>query len=710
MRATRFYLLAILFACSIDSSAQLQSDTVRYELQPIVVTATRISEPWLGVPMALNVIDVKQTSLGRGYGLDEILGSVPGVLAQSRYGNQDVRLTIRGFGARGAGARSNSGTTRGIRVLVDGFPETEPDGRTSLDLIDFEGADVVEVVRSNASSVWGNASGGVLNVRSNTAFDAPFMNAQASMGSFGFHREAIRAGADVGPGSLFFSMSNTNFDGWRQHSSSSQTLLNSGVLSPLGERSTLGVFLSATSNIFRIPGPLTRAVYETAPQASDSTFVSRDERRNNRLGRLGATFSHELSDAQEFTASVFVSPKVLQRSERNRFRDFTRYHIGGNATYRNHLAFADDARNTLLIGVDEAYQDGAILFYDLVNGARGTTIAADKREGANNFGAFVQDELSIGERVILLTGVRYDGITYYYDDYLAPNLNDARSFRRVTPKVGITYRLSPTHSLYANVGGGVEVPAGNEVDPAPTFGDDTVRAINPLLEPITSTTAELGTKHVLTIEGGWLSGTVTYDVALYWIDVRNDIIPYSGGAYYFTAGRTRRAGIEIGARVHLDNGFSADLGVTGSRNTYVDYTIDSVHYGSPGKYRDLSGNTMSGVPQLFFGINLSYSPTWFPPALVRLSVQGVGNYFADDANQYTVPSYTVINAAAGLNKLRIAGSPLAITALLTVNNVTDAKYAASAWINPDLVNGQPAYLEPGLPRNIVATVALGWVF
>ena len=47
---------------------------------------------------------------------------IPGVIAQSRYGTSDVRLIIRGFGARGAGDRSNSGTSRGIRVLLDGFP------------------------------------------------------------------------------------------------------------------------------------------------------------------------------------------------------------------------------------------------------------------------------------------------------------------------------------------------------------------------------------------------------------------------------------------------------------------------------------------------------------------------------------------------------------------------------------------------------------
>jgi iron complex outermembrane recepter protein len=53
---------------------------------------------------------------------------------------------IRGFGARGAGDRSNAGTSRGIRVIVDGVPETELDGGTSFDGIDLASAEHMEIV------------------------------------------------------------------------------------------------------------------------------------------------------------------------------------------------------------------------------------------------------------------------------------------------------------------------------------------------------------------------------------------------------------------------------------------------------------------------------------------------------------------------------------------------------------------------------------
>src|SRR5215211_871432 len=144
------------------------------QLAPMTVTATRTTTSVFAVPLAVTLIDRSKLENKRGYSLDEAVAAVPGVFAQSRYGTSDVRLNIRGFGARGAGDRSNAGTTRGIRVLIDGIPETEPDGRTSFDLVDLAAANGIEIVRSNSSALWGNAGGGVIAIRTVPSFDRQF--------------------------------------------------------------------------------------------------------------------------------------------------------------------------------------------------------------------------------------------------------------------------------------------------------------------------------------------------------------------------------------------------------------------------------------------------------------------------------------------------------------------------------------------------------
>ncbi|MGH7725581.1 MAG: TonB-dependent receptor plug domain-containing protein [Candidatus Eiseniibacteriota bacterium] len=166
-----------------------RADTLVVPLEQMNVTGSRIPETVLRTPAAVSLVERRDFTHSRLLGLDEALGGVPGVLAQSRAGAQDVRITIRGFGARGNGERSNAGTTRGVLILSDGVPLTEPDGRTSLDLADLGTASRIEISRSNASALYGNASGGVVHLRSNLDFPARFAEVAGRAGAFGFHRK-----------------------------------------------------------------------------------------------------------------------------------------------------------------------------------------------------------------------------------------------------------------------------------------------------------------------------------------------------------------------------------------------------------------------------------------------------------------------------------------------------------------------------------------
>lgn len=687
------------------SSQKKQADTTIYQLEEITVTATRQEETIIKIPLAVSIVPLKQMQDTKGYGLDEVLSAIPGVLAQSRTGNQDVRLTIRGYGARGAGDRSNSGTSRGVRILLDGIPETEPDGRTAFDHIDLSLASRVEVVRSNASSLYGNAAGGLLSISTIPKEGGSFVSAGIMGGSFGFRKVTAQAGGMLGNGIVYAGMSNSDFDGWRDHSRSHRFLFNAGLLSALDAATTLEVHATGASNFFNIAGPLTQAEFDAAPTQGNPTYVQRDEHRFNRTGRLGLTLTHAIDTNTSLSAMLFVNPKYLQRSERGTFRDFTRYHLGGNVMGSTTLHF-EGWSNTIMLGMDAAYQDGAILFYKLTaTNGRSDTLQANKREGANNFGVFVQDEVAIGSDIRVFLGARYDKATYYSQDYLALSFGlQDREFEHVTPKVGLTYLFSPRHSVYATVGGGVEIPAGNETDPAGTYGQDTVYLLNPLLEPITSTSYEIGTKQLIIMDNGPLE-SISYDVAAYYISIKNDIIPYRGGRFYFTAGETRRAGVELGTTVAFSGELSLQAALTYSNNTYVEYLVDSVHYKKPDAFANYADNKSAGIPDIYGSLAVRYEMPFLAPLYVEAGLQHVGEYFADDANTYTVPAYTTVKASIGLSKPVALVGGLSARASLSATNLTDEKYAASAFINPDVVNNKPIFLEPGLPRSILFSVS-----
>lgn len=711
MRSTaRWAALAV--ACGALAAAPLaaqrpdttRQDTARVILAPITVTATRASQSLMEIPLAITRVDSAALVGTKGHGLDEALALVPGVLAQSRYGGSDVRITIRGFGARGAGDRSNAGTTRGIRVLLDGVPETEPDGRTSLDDIDLAAVEAIEVVRSNASALWGNAAGGVISLSTLPDATRGTFSADAMAGGFGLTRFMTRAAAPLGTGTIGATVVRTGFDGWRAHSNGSRTLVNVAARTALGGGTRLGVFGVASVNEYRIPGPLTQAEVDADPSQANATYAARDERRFNRVGRLAVTLEQRLGEAGSVGGMVFVNPKFLQRSERGTFRDFTRYHVGGNVTARRTLRLGSRGV-TLLAGADEAYQDGAILFYSLTpQGTRGDTLRDDKREGANNAGIFLQSELELG-RARLAVGARYDAITYYNDDHITPGLNDRRTFARVTPKLGVTWQLGGAHALYANVGGGVEAPAGNETDPAGTFGQDTVTAINPLLDAIRSTTFEVGTRRVLAGAGG-LVRALAYDVALYQTDVTNEVVPYRGGRFYFTAGKVRRQGAELGVTAHLAGDLRLQSAVSFSRNRYLAYAVDSVHYGVSGAFADYGGNRVVGVPDAVYALSLDHALPLARGVSARITVQGSSRMYADDANNVAVPGHRVVNATLAVTDPVPLGAGMGLRGFITVNNLLDKRYLASAFLNPDVVNGVPVAFEPGLPRHLVVSLGI----
>ncbi len=438
--------------------------------------------------------------------------------------------------------------------------------------------------------------------------------------------------------------------------------------------------------------------------------MQRDERRINRLGKIGIELSHNFNEENSLSAMIFANPKYPQRSERGTFRDFTRYHFGGNLIYNWTTNFSSSILNKFIAGGDEAYQDGAILFYSLspINW-RGTTLTDNKREGASTLGLFLQDEVLFGDKLSLILGARYDNVTYYNESFITGGYGlQTKSFEKVSPKIGITYRITETQSLYANIGSGVEVPAGNETDPAGTYGQDKIFLINPLLEPIISTTYEVGTKQLMVFEKGSFINSLSYDIALYSIDVVNDIIPYRGGKFYFTAGKTNRMGIEIGARLKFADEFSFSGAFTFSNNKYKDYLVDSVHYDlkKAGRFATYTDNEVAGIPSTFYNCKLIYEPAALNGLFVSLDINSIGKYFADDANTLSVPSFAISGASVGIDEpVRLAGS-LSLTGFVTVNNIFDSKYAASSFINPDLLNGEAVFLEPGLPRNIVLSVKL----
>ena len=127
-------------------------DSIYFKLDPIDVTAFRKS--YLNPISETLISDDRIETYKVSSSLNTLLRNVPGLFALSDFNNaQDSRISIRGFGTR-----SNFGI-RGIKILVDGIPESTPDGQGQVDNISADYFDQICILRSSTSILFGNASG-----------------------------------------------------------------------------------------------------------------------------------------------------------------------------------------------------------------------------------------------------------------------------------------------------------------------------------------------------------------------------------------------------------------------------------------------------------------------------------------------------------------------------------------------------------------------
>ena len=225
-------------------------------------------------------------------------------------------------------------------------------------------------------------------------------------------------------------------------------------------------------------------------------------------------------------------------------------------------------------------------------------------------------------------------------------------------------------------------------------------AINPLLEPIISTTYEIGIKRSA-------AQTLTFDAAVYMIDIANDIAPYNSGAFFTTVGASRRIGAELGASALLYQWLSVAASGSLMSTKFIEYVIDSgyISQNLQGRTTSYAGNEQSGIPRAAATVRLRYDVPNHDGWFAEVESRTISSYFVDDANTITVDGWTVLSAAAGI-RLGIIPDHLALNVMGRADNLLNASYMASAWINPDVTRGGTPFVEPGLPRNLMATLSL----
>lgn len=681
-----------------------QRDSIIYQTDEIIVTGTRTYKKIIDIPYSVHRVDQSQFKLDRRVGVNDILGTIPGLFLQSRYGNHDVRISIRGFGSR-----SNTGI-RGVRILLDGIPESEPDGQTRIEAIDFNSVGRIEIVKGNSSSLYTNAPGGVINFINDIEFPRSFAINFNDFGSFGLRRNGIKAGVRTDDYAFLTTYSYHNFDGYRDHSQDYWHILNTVLETTPGDGSRLNIFGYFVDGLIRLPGSLTKEEFDEDPFQADSVQVSRDTRRLTKKGRLGLRFNTFFGkkDNNEIELTAYGTIKYFHRTSRD-YKIIDRYGIGANFRFVNHIKIFD-RDNEFSVGSDLLYQTGPVEYYNNINGKKGDILSALVDESISNTGFYLSNSFNLikGKFDLLLTG-RYDKVMFDNIDQLFEVRNSRETFEAFTPKAALNYKLTPSVAVYTSYGFSFDSPAGNELDNPPT-STDPLKLLNPDLEPQKSNNFEVGIKGNLVYRGTKFFNNVYFEATFFNTIIEDEIVPFEvfGDVFFRNSAKTNRRGVEVGGNVEIIKGLNLKTAYTYSDFKYDEYIARTIEDSSGvivTRDRDFSGKIVPSVPEHNFSIDLSYQHkvTKNVTAFIKGNYRYVSKMFADDGNTAENDSYDILNTSAGLdlqfNRFNVLLSGGVI-------NIFDKVY--SAFININSTKKQ--YYEAGEPRNYYASLRLGYIF
>ena len=692
------------------AKASVAQETIS-TLEPVVVSSTRMDTTVLETPASVSLIDGEQMRASRlGVNLSESLGSVPGLQIQNRENYaQDLQLSIRGFGAR-----STFGV-RGVRLYVDGIPATMPDGQGQTSNIDIASIDHVEILRGPFSALYGNSSGGVVQVFTEEGRLPPELSGSFAAGSHGAWRYGAKARGltEVGNAELDYVLSVNRYttEGYRDHSGARRNLGNAKIGLQLDDSTRLTVIANSVNIKADDPLGLSRQAFDENPRTAVANAGLYNTRKSVEQTQGGLVYEKHLEGGDELRAMVYYGerdmvqylaiPAVAQRNPQHSggVIDLARRYAGADVRWTSHHRLAGRPLTVVAgIAYDELREDrrGYENFSGDTLGVRGS-LRRDESNKVSNIDPYLQASWQFAPQWTLDAGLRHSRIRFSsHDHYIVTGNGDdsgRASYREWLPVGSLQYSPTPDLSFYVSAGRGFETPTFNEI----SYRSDALGGLNFDLAPAVNTNVEIGAK--ARVAGGILTA------AVYQSRSRDEIVAADasfGRTSYQNAGRTRRTGAELAWSGELADNLRAQLAYGWLDARYRDDCTTPSCMDADRPDRQLrSGNRIPGIARqaLYFSLD------WMPEEGFRAGVDGryLSRIQVNDGNTEAAPSYFVAGVHAGYVW---RNGPWRIGSYARVDNLFDRQYAGSVIVN----EGNQRYYEPAPGRNWSAGLDLSYAF
>ncbi|AUD03628.1 TonB-dependent receptor [Spirosoma pollinicola] len=688
-------------------SLTVELDPSNTDLNEVIVSGYSTPQTIQRTAGAVGLITSRDIQRTNGLHLQNYVNLIPGVKVEMRTIAAGNRIVIRGYG------NQTNFNGVGYKAYLNDIPLTDGDGTTFLDDIDFTTLSRVEVLKGPASSAYGNAIGGVVNLYTERApIGKTSISQQVLAGSYGLFRTntSIKTGSDNT--SLNINYGHQKYDGFRVHGGSTKDFLSITSDTYMSAKRSMSIFVGYTNSYDLLAGEIDSVAIREQPESSDPAYVSNNASIKTESARAGISHSYQFTDRFANKTTIFVGGQVIDQPFAAGVNKANKLKFGGRSvfTYSND---ASPLRPTFSLGGEFLKNFNYTKSYGLSGGVLGA-LRSDLEVQAMQYSVFAQAALQLAPKLTLSAGAGLNYVEYGITDMRAAtttplyvNLTGYKRFKPIlAPRAALAYQVTDNVSLYASVSEGYSTPGTNQVVVAQTG------VVNYNLRPESGTSYEVGSK------GSFLNKTLTYEIAYFNMTVTDKLVPQGFAAtptipaYSITtnAGKVQHNGLELA----LQYAYRPGAGVVSLIRPFASYTYSDFYYkdyksdnNSDGKTVDYTGRKESGIApnMLNAGVDVEVRAGFY----LNSTLMYVDKMPINLPNNHFAPAYTLVNGKLGYRSA--LGNHVNLDVYVGSDNMLSSTYSSLVFLNlANPANNRPLAYNPSPKITVYSGAMLKYIF
>ena len=664
------YINKIFLVFPLFIFSNVQDSIQKIDLDNVIVKSTKINSNKKEIPLSVSIKNFRdEKNYNSQSSFSDFTRNTPGLFTSSSNNfSQDLRISIRGFGARSAFG------IRGIKLIVDGIPETTPDGQSQLDNLPLGLVSSVEILRGPNANLYGNSSGGVISINTLTKSSEKHYRYSGIFGAYQYQSLQRTRILDWNSSSLIIHYDKRRSNGYRDQSGYKSNILNLKYINDLDNKNKIVWQINYTDSPYAYDaGGLKLSEVENDRRQARKNNIDYDTYEKVKHLKTGVSWNHKRNENSFFDSYFFYQKRDFFTKLPFNFggiisldRDY--YGLGTKYTKRYAL---DNRNRTLVLGLDYLNQSDDRKRYKNDLGVKGE-ITFDQIERFKSTGLYMLSQTSYDTGFLLRYGIRYDV------NIIRTDSSSSIMLDKLNPSIGLSYTVNSNDNIFFSFGTSFETPTLNELSNNPNG-----EGLNEDLKSSSSLNYEIGWRKAVS--------NLTLEAIAYVISSENEILPYEleqfpGKNFYQNVGSTSRYGVELNSQLSFKGG-RINLSYTLSKNKFEDFIIDN---------NNLADNLIPGIPSQMLDLDLIFKLSRGRSLII--SNRLIGERYADNANETLISSYNLLNIK--YSKEIFKKSEI----FLGVNNAFNQEYFDNIRIN---AFGK-RYYEPAPKRNFYFGINLSF--